>query len=174
MNMTKIAGALMAGGLLLAACGDDDGGGSDASSNAYSDAVAEAIRSEGDVPFEDSEIDCLARELVAAVGGESAFEDAGVEPEDLEGSSDLSESGLELGEEEAEAVAGSFGKCDINLTDAFLQDLGDEVPDDVRSCIEDNLDEDTFSELFAQALVTGEDGDDLPPELLEDLTACLS
>ncbi len=176
MLKSKIVGVVMAGGLLFAACGDDDGGGGDssASSNEYSDAVAEAIQSEGDVPFSDDEVDCLARELVDAVGGASAFEDAGVSVDDLSSSADLSDSGLDIGEDEARAVAGSFSKCDINLTDAFLEDLGDDVPDEVRSCIEDNLDEDTFADLFADALVTGGEGDDLPPELLEDLTACLS
>lgn len=172
MNMTRIAGAVMAGGLLLAACGDD-GGGSGAGSNEYSDAVADAIRSDPEVEFSDDEIDCLSRELVEAVGGPSAFEDAGVEPADLEGDADLSDSGLDLGDEEAEAVASSFGKCDIDLTEAFLQSLPGEVPDDVKSCIEDNLSEDTFADLFAQALVTGGSGDELPPELLQDLTACL-
>ncbi|WP_436795830.1 hypothetical protein [Actinospongicola halichondriae] len=174
MYKNKIVGVVMAGGLLFAACGDDGGGSSSASSNEYSDAIAEAIQSEGDVPFSDDEVDCLARELVDAVGGPSTFEDAGVSAEDLAGTADLSESGLDIGEDEAKAVAASFGKCDINLTDAFLQDLGDDVPDEVRSCIEDNLDEDTFADLFADALVTGGEGDDLPPELLEDLTACIS
>lgn len=166
-------GAVMAGGLLLAACGDD-GGDSAAGSNEYSDAIGEAIRSEGDVPFSDDEIDCLSQELVDAVGGPSTFEDAGIEPGDLAGTSDLSESGLELGDEEATAVAASFGKCDINLTEAFLDDLGEDVPDDVKSCIEENLSEDAFADLFAQALVSGGEGDELPPELLQDLTACVS
>lgn len=163
-------GAVVAGGFLLAACGDDGGGG--AGSNEYSDAVAQAIRSEGEVPFSDDEIDCLARELVDAVGGPGAFEDAGIDPDDVQGS-DLSASGLDIGDEEAQAVAASFGNCDIDLVDAFLEDLPGDVPDDVRSCIEDSLDEDTFADLFAQALVTGEESDDVPQELLEDLTACL-
>ncbi|MDE0802818.1 MAG: hypothetical protein OSA99_05790 [Acidimicrobiales bacterium] len=172
MNKTKFVGALLAGGMLFAACGDD-GGGSSAESNEYSDAVAASIRSEGDVPFSDDEVDCLSRELVDAIGGPSAFEDAGLSPEDLEGSSDLADIGLDVSEEQADAVAASFGKCDINLTDAFLSDLGDEVPDDVKSCVEDSFDEDAFADLFAQTLVSGDPGNDLPPELLEDLMACI-
>lgn len=174
MNKTKFVGALLAGGMLFAACGDDGGGGSSADSNEYSDAVATAIRSEGDVPFSDDEVDCLSRELVAAIGGPSAFEDAGISADDLEGTANLADSGLEISDEEAEAVADSFGKCDINLTEAFLSDLGDEVPDEVKSCVEDNLGEDAFADLFSQALVSGGSGEDLPPELLQDLTECIS
>lgn len=173
MNKTRFVGALLAGGMLFAACGDDDGG-SSAASNEYSDAVAEAIRSEGDVPFSDDEVDCLARELVDAIGGPSAFEDAGIEADDLEGTANLADSGLEVSDEQAEDIAASFGKCDIDLTDAFLSDLGDEVPDEVKSCVEDNLSEDAFADLFSQAFVDGGTDGDLPPELLEDLTACIS
>ncbi len=171
VNRTRIAGAVMAGGLLFAACGDDGGGG--ASSNEYSDAIAKAIRGEGDAPFSDDEIDCLAREIVDAVGGPSTFEDADISADDLAETTDLAGSGLELDGTEADAVAESFGTCDINLTEAFLDDLGADVPDDVKSCIEDNLTEDAFADLFAQALVSGE-GDELPPELLADLASCIN
>lgn len=172
MNKTKFVGALLAGGMLFAACGDD-GGGSSAESNEYSDAVAASFQSEGDAPFTDDEVDCLSRELVAAVGGPSAFEEAGISPEDVESSNDLSEFGLDISDEQAAEVADSFSKCDVNLTDAFLSDLGDEVPDEVKSCVEDSLDEDAFADLFAQTLVSGDPGEDLPPELLEDLMACV-
>ena len=157
--------------MLFAACGDDGGG--SAGSNEYSDAVAEAVRSEGDVPFSDDEVECLSRELVDAVGGPSAFEDAGIDPEDLESTANLGDSGLDISDEQADAVADSFGTCDINLTDAFFSDLGYDVPDEVRSCVEDNLDEDAFAELFSQALVSDSPDGDLPPELLQDLSECL-
>ena len=173
MNKTRFVGALLAGGLLFAACGDD-GGGDSADSNEYSDAVAAAIRSEGDVPFSDDEVDCLSRELVDAIGGPEAFEEAGISADELEGTANLADSGLEISDDEAEAVAASFGKCDINLTDAFLSDLGDEVPDEVKTCVEENLSEDAFADLFSQALVSGGTGDELPPELLQDLTECIS
>ena len=174
MRLKTLTGALLAGGLLLAACGDDDGGGASAGSNEYSEAVARSIKAEEDIPFADDEVDCLAREVVAAVGGPDALEEAGISPEDIENADDLSETDLDLGEEEASAVAASFGKCDISIADAFLDALGDDVPAEARGCIEDKLDEDTLSELFASSIVEGSDAGDLPPDLLTALTECFT
>lgn len=171
MNKTKFFGAILASGLLLAACGDDGGGGG---SNEYSDAIAESIRADEDVPFSEEEIDCLSVEFVDAIGGPDAFEDAGVSPEDVAESNDLSTTDLELGEDEAEGIAGAFGECDISLTEAFLSDFGDEVPDEVRTCIEENIDDEVFADLFAQAIIAGDEGDEPPPELMESLTSCIT
>ena len=76
--------------------------------------------------------------------------------------------------QEASAVAASFGKCDISIADAFLDALGDDVPAEARGCIEDKLDEDTLSELFASSIVEGSDAGDLPPDLLTALTECFT
>ncbi len=172
MKKNKLIGACLAAGLLVAGCGDD--GGDSAGSNEYSDAVADAIRSDGDVPFSDDEVDCVAREMVDALGGPDTFADADIAPEDLADTDSLADSGLEVTEEQAKDVAQSFGTCDIDLTDAFLDGLGEDIPADVRSCVEESFGEDVFADLFAQAFVSGGQGDDLPPEVLQDLTECIS
>lgn len=170
----KLLGALAAGALLFAACSDDGGsGGGD--SNAYSDALAESMRAEEELPFADEDIDCLAVEFVDAVGGPSALEDAGIDPEDLSSPDDLSDSELELGDEEAEKLAGSFGECGVSIADIFLSEMGDEVTDEQRSCVEDNLDEDELADFLAQSIVGGgENADELPSGVMEELIGCFS
>lgn len=172
---SRLLGIALAGAMVFAACGDDDDGGGSAESNEYSDALAAMFKAEGEVPFSDDEIDCLARELVDAVGGPSALEDAGIEPGDIEEGQELSDTDLDLGDDEAEAIANSFGDCDISIAEAFLAEMGDEVPEETRDCIEDSLDDEALADFFAQTLIEGEDsGDDLPPALMEDLMGCIS
>ncbi len=174
MTTKRFLAALAAGTLLFAACGDDDdGGGSSAESNEYSEALAAQLSSEEDLPLEGEQVDCLAAEFIDAVGGPSALEDAGVTPEDIADSEDVSELGLDLGEEEAEELASSFGDCDISLTELIISQAGDDIPDEVRDCVEDNLDEDALADFFAQTIIDEESaGDDLPPDIMEGLLGC--
>lgn len=171
--MRSALAACCAFGLLLGACGgDDDGGSASAESNEYSDAIAESIQSEEDTPFSDGEAECLAKEMVAAVGGPSFFEDAGISADDLLDSSDLSDAGVELSDDQIDDVAGVFGACDISLADKLLDTLGTDATDEQKDCAADALDEDVIADLFAQSLA----GDDEEPDMsaLGPLLACFS
>lgn len=174
MKTTKILGTVAAVCLLFAACGDDDGGG--AGSNEYSEALAEMLKNEPDTPFSDDDIDCLSAELIEALGGPSALEDEGVTPEDIASSEDISELDLEVSDELAGKVANSFSDCDISPTDRILAELGDEVPDEVRECLEEKVSDDDFADLYAESLISGEEpgNDDIPPELTSAFAECIS
>lgn len=163
--------ALVAGTLLLGACGDDSG---DAGSgdDEYVAAMAESMQQDADLPFEDDDIDCLSEQFVDALGGAERLESEGITPEDLSGDEGLDDLGLELGQEEADGIAASFGNCDVSLAELVLSEAGEDVPPEVRDCVEENLDEDVLAEFFATVLVDDETGDEPPEALLEPLLTC--
>lgn len=167
MHLDRLLPLFVSVALLLAGCGD--GGSGD-----YEQALAESLSENEDVPFDEGQIDCLASEFVAAVGGPEALEAADITPEELRASDSIEELGLDPGSVDPDALAASFGNCDISLAELILDEAGDQVPQDVRDCITDALDEDVLSEFFAQTIVSGdESGDDLPPQVMEGLLACL-
>lgn len=167
----RLLAALVAAALLVAACGDDAGDDADATAE-YQEALAASMAEDEDVPFAPEDIDCLAGEFVDAIGGATALDDAGVTPEELRESDDLQGLGLDLGDAEADAVAASFGACDVSLAQLVLDEAGEEVPAEVRTCVEENLDEDVLADFLANLLVDADASDDLPAELLDPLTAC--
>lgn len=168
----RLLAALASIALLVAACGDDDAGDDAEATAEYEEALAASMAEDENVPFAAEDIDCLAGEFVDAIGGAPALEEAGVTPEELREDDDLQELGLDLGAEEAEAVAASFGACDVSLAQLILDEAGEEVPAEVRTCVEENLDEDRLAAFLAELLVDADASDDLPPEILDPLTAC--
>jgi hypothetical protein len=74
---------------------------------------------------------------------------------------------LELPQDAAEAMAASFGECDVNLIDEFAVQLAGEAPD-VQDCIVDTIDEDEFYRLVALGFA-GEDTDTGFEELYDGL-----
>lgn len=168
----RLLPALAVAALLVAACGDDDAGDDAEATAEYQEALAASMAEDEDVPFAPEDIDCLAGEFVDAIGGAPALEDAGVTPEELRDSDDLQGLGLDLGDAEADAVAASFGACDVSLAQLVLDEAGEEVPAEVRTCVEENLDEDVLADFLANLLVDADATEDLPAELLEPLTAC--
>lgn len=177
--------ALAAGALLLGACGDDDSGGSadadtstteaeaEASADAeYVEAMAASMQQDADLPFDDADVDCLAEEFVGALGGADRLESDGITPEELRGDEGLAQLGLELGQDEADGIAASFGNCDVSLAELVLSEAGGDVPPETRSCVEENLDEDVLAEFFASVLVDEQSGDEPPEELLAPLMSC--
>lgn len=60
----------------------------------------------------------------------------------------------------------------MSLSELVLAEAGTEVPDEVRACVEENLDEEVLAEFFATVLVDEQTGDEPPEELLEPLMAC--
>src|SRR3546814_168851 len=101
----RLLAVLTAGALLLGACGDDDS----STDDAYVDAMAASMRQDEDLPFAPDDVDCLAREFVGALGGAERLEADDITPEELRGDGGLEELGLELGRDEADGIAASFG-----------------------------------------------------------------
>lgn len=168
----RLLAALAAGALLLSACGDDDSGNAGSGDDEYVEAMAASMQQDEDLPFADEDIDCLSTEFVEALGGAERLEDEGITPEDLGSDEGLDELGLELGREEADGIAASFGTCDVSLAELVLSEAGEDVPADVRDCVEENLDEDVLATFFATVLVDEETGEEPPDELLEPLLTC--
>ncbi|HEY1116181.1 MAG TPA: hypothetical protein VGE43_00660 [Acidimicrobiales bacterium] len=164
----RLLAVLTAGALLLGACGDDDS----STDDAYVDAMAASMRQDEDLPFAPDDVDCLAGEFVGALGGAERLEADDITPEELRGDGGLEELGLELGRDEADGIAASFGSCEVSLSELVLAEAGTEVPDEVRACVEENLDEEVLAEFFATVLVDEQTGDEPPEELLEPLMAC--
>lgn len=162
--------ALVVSALLLGACGDD--GGDDDARAEYVEAMTAAMAADQDLPFPAEDRECLAGEFVDALGGASALQDAGVTPEALADNEDLTALDLDLGEDEAQAIAASFGNCDVSLAELVLAEAGEDVPAEVRSCVEENLDEDVLADFFAQVLVDDAASEQPPEALLEPLMAC--
>ena len=170
--MRRSLATLVAAALVVGACGGDDESASDDRTNGYTDAMAKSMGEDEDLPFAPRDIDCLSVEFVDALGGAERLRDEGIEPEDLRGEQGLGELGLELGDEEAEGIARAFGDCDVSLSELVLAEAGEEVPDEVRSCVEENLDEDLLAEFFAQVLVDDAGSGEPPDALLEPLLSC--
>lgn len=183
MSPRRFLAALAAGALLLGACGDDDASDTaDADTSTteaatseddeYVEAMAASMQQDADLPFDDADVDCLAEEFVGALGGAERLESDGITPEDLRGEDGLAELGLELGQDEAEGIAASFASCDVSLAELVLAEAGGDVPPEMRSCVEENLDEDVLAEFFAAVLVDEQSSDEPPEELLAPLMAC--
>lgn len=168
----RLLAALAAGALLVTACGDDDAGNAGSGDDEYVEAMAASMQQDEDLPFAEADIDCLSREFVEALGGAERLESEGITPEDLSSDEGLDDLGLELGQEEADGIAASFGNCDVSLAELVLSEAGEDVPAEVRDCVEENLDEDVLAEFFATVLVDEETGDEPPEALLEPLLAC--
>jgi hypothetical protein len=168
----RLLASVAVAALVLAGCGDDDDSAADDRTDEYAAAMAASMAEDDDLPFEQQDIDCLSVEFVEALGGAERLEAEGIEPEDLRGDDGIDELGLDLGEEEAEGIAAAFGNCDVSLAELVLAEAGDDVPPEVRDCVEENLDEDVLARFFAQVLVDDDASEDPPEELLEPLLAC--
>lgn len=176
MNLLRTVLCLCLAVVGIASCGDDDGGDTAAGETSeYSEAVASSLRESGeDLPFTEEQVECLSVQFVDVLGGPSALEEAGIEPEELEAAENPRELGLELGAEEADEFASSFADCNISLAELILAEAGDDVPEDVRTCVQDNIDEEALADFFAQVLLS-ESGEEQPPEaVLEPLIGCFT
>ena len=167
----RLLAVLALAALLSGACGDD-GGESGSGDAEYVEALADSMRADEELPFADDDVDCLAEEFLGALGGAERLEEEGITAEDLRGDDGLDELGLELGEEEADGIAASFGNCDVSLAELVLAEAGEDVPAEVRTCVEENLDEEVLADFFATVLVDQETSEEPPAELLEPLLAC--
>ena len=136
-----------------AGCGDDGGGGG--GGNSYAEAAAASFRDDPDFPFDDDSAECFAGRLVDVIGVDR-LENAGVTPEDFADEEfDLADAGLDLGDEEASELASAFPECDIAIADLIvigIEEDGAEVPDDLRACLEENIDDEAFADVFGTRL----------------------
>lgn len=165
--MVGVGIGLITCAVVLAGCGGDDGPGT----NPFSEALAESFRSDATNPFTDDQIDCLAVEFVADVGGPSRFEDAGITPDDVRASVDLNQLGLDLTAEDGRAFAESIGQCGISIVEVFLSEAGPTLDDEAKACVEANIDEDALNDYFAATFVETADGP--PDELVDPIRPCL-
>jgi hypothetical protein len=168
----RLLAVLAAGAMLLGACGGDDEGNAGTGDDEYVEAMAASMQDDEELPFAEEDIDCLAGEFVDALGGAERLEADGIAPEDLRSGQAMEDLDLELGQEEADGIAASFGNCDVSLAQLLLAEAGDQVPEEVRTCVEENLDEDVLADFFATVLIDEQSGEEPPEELLEPLLAC--
>lgn len=182
MTPLRTALCLLFASLAVVACGADDSssaeraggdGDGDGQASEYSDAVANSLRSNGeDLPFTDDQIECLSVEFVDVLGGPDRLREAGVEPQELEAAESPAALGLELDEADAEQFAASFGECDIQLTELLLAEADQELPEEVRDCVEDKMDEQALADFFARMLLSDEATLEPPAAVLEPVAAC--
>jgi len=122
-------------GVGVAACGDDDDSSSGAS-NAYAEALAAGYKADPAIPFSDDEADCMAREFVGAVGGEAAFEAAGVSVDDINGRDNPLRL-VDPSDAQAHAAGGAFRTCGVSVVDMLFEP--GRLSDDERACIDEAL-----------------------------------
>lgn len=148
MRTLTLIGAVAA--LLAGGCGDDDG-----AAGPYVDALVEQFESTDAFPLETEQTRCLAEGFVDTVGVDQ-LEERDITPEELAVSGDPRELGIETGQDEADGLADAISGCDVSVGYLLLGsalEAGAEIPDDLSDCIDENVDEDAFYDLFAQILL---------------------
>lgn len=142
---------LTASALLLAlgACGGGSGEG--AERNAHSAALAPSLVPGDDNGVDDDARQCVAAEVVDALGGPSALEELGISPTDLAEADDLAALGLDMGAAEAQQVADSLEPCGISVVDLLVAEL--DLPPETRRCVEENLDPQALRSFIVTTIV---------------------
>lgn len=158
--------------VVSAGCGGD--GGSSKIGDAerpYVDAVAQSLRDDPTMPLDDEQVECLATQVVSAIGVES-FEESGVTPEDIAGGADLSAVGA-LSDDQAGEIIDAFfsGKCfDFVqiLAESFMTEAGGGLNEEQATCVAEKfLENDAFKQAFASSLTGDEEID--PNEAVGDV-----
>ncbi|MGH9274648.1 MAG: hypothetical protein ACRDZU_08370 [Acidimicrobiales bacterium] len=170
--------------VLGAACGDDDGGGGDALSSdeqAFADAWAATLSDsdEDGLTFDDDEAQCMGDALMAEIGTEP-FDDAGLEPGDIDSDGAEDDSPGELlgagviSDAQADAVLATWDGCtDLNAAFVQLVAAEAELDDEARECIVDGVEDgDLVSEGFKASLTS--DDSEPPEEVVTALVTLMS
>lgn len=145
---------------------DIDGG-----EQAYVDAFVASYQGSDDNPlFDEDQAKCLAPKWVSAIGVE-AFAAAGVAPEDIAGF-EVGLEAVDLDEATAEAMVAAIPSCEIDLREGVLQAFvpTDNLPEDVRACLETAITDEVAAEIFKSQLL----GADSPPQGVMDAQACIT
>lgn len=159
---------LAAAALLLALAGC--GGGQGQERNAHSEALAPSLVPGGDNGVDDAARQCVAAEVVDALGGPEALDDAGISPTDLAEADDLAALGLDIGAAEAQQVADSLEPCGISVVDLLVAEL--ELPPETRRCVEENLDSQALRSFIVTTIV-GETADAAATDaVIEPVVGC--
>lgn len=122
---------------------------------AYIDALTGSFA--GDSELTSEQAACAAKATVEAIGVE-AFQDNGVQPEDLaDGSSDF-ELGFQLDEQQARGVVDGLDDC-LDLTELMTQGIAedDQLTDDQKACLQRELTSEVVKELMVTILLASED-----------------
>lgn len=142
-----------------------DGAVEDATEADYVDALATNFAKAGDV-FSEEGVRCLAGRWVEVIGVDT-FRAAGVAPDDLAANQARFED-LEIDRGTAEALAGSFDACGLQLRDAYLRTLQGDLSEQGKICVDDLLTEDAVRRSFVADLL----GEELDPDPLTQVDRC--
>jgi hypothetical protein len=146
--------------LVGAGCGDDDDGGE----QAYVDAWAATLTSGDGFSVAEDEASCMSVAMMDELGTEP-FEEAGVEPADIDDASDSPGELLGAGkisEEQADAILDEWEKCadlPASLAEAAVGEL--DLDEAGRSCVADGLREDDLAREGLKPSFTSDN--DTPP-----------
>ncbi len=159
-----------------AACGDDDGGGGgggglSAEEQEFADGWAATLSDdEGDddgFSFPEDDAQCMGEAIMAEIGTEP-FDEAGVEPGDLDKEGDDDSPGELLGagaitDEQADAILDAWDGC-TDLNGAFIDVVAadSDLDDAARECLAEGLEEDDLVHAGFRASLTQDEAD--PPE----------
>ena len=140
--------------------GDDDG------AQQYVDALVSSFSPEGQEPFTQESVACLAPRWVEAIGVQT-FEDAGVTPEGL-GDDGGVLSSLPITEPVAQQMVGAIVDCGVPLVSFAIEALPSSLRDDpdAVACVEDTVAEAEVRSKLVEAMSSdGPDGS--PRDLVE-------
>lgn len=153
-QLSKMLAAIFALALFATACGGG-GGGDD---QAVIDAVAQAMRDDGDVP-EDLDVDCMAGSIVSGLGGAEAMEaNFGLTVETIADGQDIDD--VELGKDAAVSMADDLMDCGV--ADMMVAEIaGDGMSAEDAACMVDKLDQDALRDTFASEFMSAAEGDAL-------------
>lgn len=183
MRPPRLLSAMLAFALLgAAACGDDDegGGGDDgglsSEEQAYADAWAVSLSdSEDGLSVSAEDADCMATAIMAELGVEP-FEEAEVEPADIESGDDSPGEMLGAGtvtDEQADAILDRWEDCvDIAavLAEAAVGEF--ELDEEGQQCVADGLREDDLARAGLKPSFTSDETDP-PTEVLTAVATLL-
>lgn len=152
--------------VLAASCGGGDGlSGEDAK---LADALAANWLAEDEFPAA-IDVDCLAEEFVAGVGGADVIAEYGVTADNV-GESDFDDNPLE--EPHARKAAAGMITCD-NFKDEILSLVVAELPEDQASCFKDAVTDKNLETMIAAAFM-GPGGEALATGFQADLVTVFS
>lgn len=162
---------------VAAACGGDDEGLSD-EEQAYADAFAADMTNDAEgMNVSDEEAECMSEAVMQELGVEP-FEEADVQPADLEGDEapgELLGEGA-VSDEQAETIADTWLDC-ADLPKSLAANLGEsaDLDEDAQACVEEGLgDGDVIKGYLMASFTSGEPDQDDPAfaDLLSLVTDC--
>jgi hypothetical protein len=159
--------AVLATAALLAACGDDGGSALSDREQDFADSFAVSLTEDEDgLGVSDGEATCMGEAIMEELGAEP-FEEADLEPKDVEGDKSPGEllgDGV-VSDGQADAILDSWNDC-VDLTAAYIESASGELglDDDGKECLEDGLKQDDILRDLLRSSFTSGDPDAEPDE----------